>query len=64
MTQLRDENLKLNTDVKIIRNEHTELLHTVHKLEHTNEQLIKENLTLKDILYQKKSRGVELNMPV
>lgn len=51
VTHLRDENLKLNTDVKIIRSEHSELLHNVHKLGHKNEQLIQENLTLKDILY-------------
>jgi uncharacterized coiled-coil DUF342 family protein len=59
VTQLRDENLKLNTDVKVIRTEHNDVLYTVRKLETKNQQLIKENLTLKDILYERRARGFE-----
>ena len=30
---LHDENLKLNSDIKVIRTEHSEVLHVVHGLE-------------------------------
>ena len=59
MTQLKDENLKLNTDIKVIRTEHNQMIHTVRKLDQTNKELVKENLTLKDILYERKARGFE-----
>ena len=51
--------MKLNTDIKVIRSEHTGMLHTVRKLEEKNQQLVSENLTLKDILYERKARGFE-----
>ena len=34
--ELKDENLKLNTDIKVIRNEHSEMAYTVHRLEQKN----------------------------
>jgi uncharacterized coiled-coil DUF342 family protein len=33
VSQLRNENIKLNSDIKVIRNEHSEMVHTVYKLE-------------------------------
>jgi exonuclease VII small subunit len=30
VTKLNDENLKLNSDIKVIRVEHSEMLHTIH----------------------------------
>ena len=59
VTKLKDENLKLTTDIKVIRSEHTGMLHTVRKLEEKNQHLVTENLTLKDILYERKARGFE-----
>ena len=59
VTKLKDENLKLSTDIKVIRSEHTGMLHTVRKLEEKNQHLVTENLTLKDILYERKARGFE-----
>jgi predicted nuclease with TOPRIM domain len=40
VNKLNDENLKLNSDIKVIRVEHSEMLHTIHKLENKNEKLI------------------------
>ena len=37
--KLNTENLKLTTDVKIIRNEHSEILHSLFTLEKKNSQL-------------------------
>ena len=34
--KLGNENLKLNTDIKVIRNEHSEVIHTVHNLKKKN----------------------------
>ena len=31
--ELKDENLKLTTDIKVIRNEHSEMAHTIYTLE-------------------------------
>lgn len=45
--ELKDENLKLNTDIRVIRNEHSEMAHTVYKLEQKNLGLVKENEGLK-----------------
>lgn len=59
VTKLKDENLKLTTDIKVIRSEHTGMLHTVRKLEEKNQHLVTENLTLKDILYERKARGFQ-----
>ena len=47
---MKDENLKLNTDIRVIRNEHSEMAHTVYKLEQKNLSLVKENQGLKDQL--------------
>jgi uncharacterized coiled-coil DUF342 family protein len=33
VSQLKNENIKLNSDIKVIRNEHSEMVHTVYKLE-------------------------------
>jgi hypothetical protein len=40
---LQDENIKLNSDVKVIRTEHSDVLHAVYGLEKKNRTLIKEN---------------------
>ena len=53
MRTLKNENLKLNSDIKVIRNDHFELASSIEYLEHQNNQLNKENLTLKDIIYGK-----------
>ena len=37
--RLKIENLKLNTDVKIIRSEHSEILHSLYSMEKKNAQL-------------------------
>jgi hypothetical protein len=34
--KLKTENIKLGTDVKIIRNEHSEILHSLYSLEKKN----------------------------
>ncbi len=44
---LKTENLKLTTDVKLIRNEHQELINTLFALERKNQQLTTENEILK-----------------
>ena len=49
--KLQSENIKLTSDIKVIRNEHTEMVHSVYKLEKKNEALVSENLTLKDMIY-------------
>lgn len=41
--KLKNENLKLSTDIKIIRNEHSEILHKVVNLDRKNQQLLQEN---------------------
>ena len=60
--KLNDENLKLNSDIKVIRVEHSEMLHTIHTLESKNDKLVQENITLKDMIYggkNKDNRGLE-----
>ena len=52
---LQNENLKLNADIKVIRTEHSEVLHVVHGLEDKNRTLLKENQILKDMIYGGKS---------
>jgi len=52
---LKNENLKLNSDIKVIRNDHFELASSIEYLEHQNNQLNKENFTLKDIIYGKQT---------
>ncbi len=37
--KLRIENVKLTTDVRIIRNEHSEILHSLYTLEKKNSHL-------------------------
>ena len=56
VSRLQDENTVLNADVKVIRNEHSEMVHKVYDLEKKNQSLVHENLTLKDLLY---GRGSE-----
>ena len=50
VNRLQDENIKLNSDIKVIRTEHSEMLHTVYSLEKKNVSLTKENQILKDML--------------
>jgi len=51
VARLQDENTVLNADVKVIRNEHSEMVHKVFDLEKKNSSLLHENVTLKDLLY-------------
>ena len=51
--ELKDENLKLSTDIKVIRSEHSEMAHTIYSLEQKNLGLVKENYILKDQLGSK-----------
>lgn len=55
VARLQDENTALNADVKVIRNEHSEMVHKVYELEKKNQSLVHENLTLKDLLYGRAS---------
>ena len=50
---MKNENLKLNSDIKVIRNEHNEMAHSIYSLESRNQELQRENLTLKDMVYDK-----------
>lgn len=47
MNHLQTENLKLNSDVKVIRAEHSELLQELRFLKQKNEALQSENQALK-----------------
>ena len=51
---MKNENLKLNSDMTIIKKEHQEMSNLIIDLEKKNNELIHENMTLKDILYSKK----------
>jgi uncharacterized protein YdcH (DUF465 family) len=51
MKVLKNENLKLNSDIRVIRNEHNEMSHSIYSLENKNQDLIRENVTLKDMVY-------------
>ena len=55
VTKLTNENLKLTTDMKVIQNQHSGMAHKVRNLERKNDELITENLTLKDIIYKRRS---------
>ena len=46
--KLKTDNIKLNSDLKIMRNDHSELLHAVFSLEKKVELLHKENQALKE----------------
>lgn len=48
--RLKTENLKLTTDVKIIRNEHSEILHKIVGLDRKNALLLQENEGLRRML--------------
>ena len=52
--RLQNENTSLNADVTIIRNEHSDMVEKVGKLETKNASLAKENVTLKDMLYSRR----------
>jgi septal ring factor EnvC (AmiA/AmiB activator) len=62
--KLRIENVKLNTDVKIIRNEHSEILHSLYTLEKKNSHLQQENQVLKRLVSGERDlKGQETNLP-
>jgi hypothetical protein len=44
---LKTENLKLTTDVKLIRNEHQELINTMFSMERKHQQISTENEMIK-----------------
>lgn len=48
--KLKTENIKLNTDIKIIRNEHSEILHKLITIDKRNKELIKENEEMKKLM--------------
>jgi len=47
---LKNENLKLNADIKIIRNEHNEMAQSIFSLETKNMELTKENRALQEMV--------------
>lgn len=53
VTKLTNENLKLTSDMKVISDEHSGVVHKVRNLEKKNEELSRENITLKDIIYRR-----------
>ena len=62
---MQTENLKLQTDIKIIRNEHSEILHQLHVVRSKNENLLTENQTLKNMLRgEQETKGRETNLPL
>ena len=44
------ENVKVNADMKILRDEHTEVLHAMFQQQRNTSQLNQENNTIKNIL--------------
>ena len=44
------ENVKINTDMKILRDEHTEVLHSMFQYEKNNSTLNQENAALKNLI--------------
>jgi predicted mannosyl-3-phosphoglycerate phosphatase (HAD superfamily) len=48
--QIKTENLKLTTDMKILRNEHQEVLNQMFGLERRNSNLTAENEALKRMI--------------
>ena len=64
VSKLKTENLKLSTDVKIIKNEHSEILHSIFNLEKKNSQLQQENIILRRIINGERDlKGQETNLP-
>ena len=55
VSTLQNQNVKLNSDITVIRAEHSEMMHTVYQVEQKNQELVKENLTLKDMIYKRKT---------
>ena len=45
------ENVKTNADMKILRDEHTEVLHSMFQQQRNNNQLNQENIALKNIFH-------------
>ena len=45
------ENVKINADMKILRDEHTEVLHSMFQQQRNNNQLNQENIALKNIFH-------------
>lgn len=50
--QVKNENLKLTTDIKIIRNEHQEVLNSMFSLERRNSNFTAENEALKRMILE------------
>lgn len=44
---LKSENVKVTADMKVLRDEHTEVLHTMFKFERRNQDLLRENTSLR-----------------
>lgn len=57
MQGLKTENLKLLTDMKVLRNEHQEVLNSLFKQERRNQSLAAENEALKRMLIHTGSNG-------
>ena len=65
MNHLQTENMKLSSDVKIIRGEQTEILHELNLLKIKNDGIVNENKTLKNIIRgEKEVKGKESNLPL
>ena len=47
--KLTAENIKVNADMRILRDEHTEVLHQMFNFEKKNEVLLRENNTLRSV---------------
>ena len=52
---LTSENVKLTADMKILRDEHTEILHSLFNLEKKNQALQQENEVLKNLMHNAES---------
>lgn len=62
--KLQVENTQLKTDVKIIRNEHNEMIHTIYNLDKKNQQLQQENSAFKKMMAgERELKGQETNLP-
>jgi len=61
---LKTDNVKLSSDMKIIRGEHSEMLHTLYSLEKKNISLQHENQVLKRLVSgERELKGQESNLP-
>ena len=61
---LKTDNVKLSSDMKIIRGEHSEMLHTLYSMEKKNISLQHENQILKRLVSgERELKGQESNLP-